>query len=306
MGTTYSVKLVGLPADFDVQSLAQEVDGVLETIDQRMSTYRADSELSRFNAAPAGEWMPISADTRHVIAEAVTVSEMTGGAFDPSVGPIVDLWGFGPQERRQQPPNEDAIAALRSRVGMDKLMVRSNPSAVSKQSDGLRLDLSGIAKGFGVDQVAMLLEARGLSNYLVEVGGELRSSGRGPEQRPWRIGIENPLAGSGDLQQIVELGRAALATSGNYRLYFDYDGQTYCHLIDPATGHPVTHDLASATVVAATTAQADAFSTALLVLGPEAGSTFAAEHDIAALFIIASGGSFRAEPSPAYERRFLA
>lgn len=304
MGTSYSIKIVGVPAGTDVEVLAQEVDQTLETVNLQMSTYRPDSELSRFNAAAVGEWVPVSPETRAIVEQARQVNLLTGGAFDPTVGPIVDLWGFGPEGGQDQPPNPDAIAALRPSVGMSALQSRGDPISVSKQAHDLRLDLSGIAKGFGVDQVAELLDARGATNYLVEVGGELRASGLGPKQQPWRVGIEKPVFGARDVQRVIELDRAALATSGNYRFFFDHDGKTYCHIIDPTTGRPVTHDLASATVAAASTVEADALSTALLVLGPDAGMTFATDHDIAAFFISGSGGSFRAEPSPAFERQF--
>lgn len=304
MGTTYSIKLVDLPETIDIDQLAQEIDSTLETVNQQMSTYRPDSELSRFNAATAGTWIPVSMDTRSVVDEALRISQLTGGAFDPSVGPVVDLWGFGPGPGQKQVPSSEEIAALSESVGFAKVETRVEPPALRKQTVGLRLDLSGVAKGFGVDKVAALLEARGLSNHLVEVGGELRSSGHGPGGRAWRIGIEKPTAAPGDLQRIIDLDRAALATSGNYRLFFEHDGQSFSHIIDPARGRPVDHDLASATVVARTTMEADALSTSLLVLGPEAGMSFAREHDIAAYFITGPSGSFSAMASPAFERRF--
>lgn len=304
MGTTFNIKLVDLPENMDIDQLAQEIDSVLETVNQQMSTYRPDSELSRFNAATAGAWMPVSMDTRLVVDEALRVSQLTGGAFDPSVGPIVDLWGFGPGPGQKRVPSPEEVAALSESVGFAKVETRVDRPALRKQTAGLRLDLSGVAKGFGVDKVAALLEARGLSSHLVEVGGELRSSGHGPGGRAWRVGIEKPTAASGDLQRIIDLDGAALATSGNYRLFFESDGQSFSHIIDPASGRPVEHDLASATVVARTTMEADALSTSLLVLGPEAGMSFAREHGIAAYFVTGPSGSFSATASPVFEERY--
>ena len=306
MGTTYSVKLVDVPKAIDEPTLAREIDSLLETIDRQMSTYRPDSELSRFNAAAAGTWMPISSDTRSVIDEALRVGRLTDGAFDPTVGPIVDLWGFGPGGQDQRVPSSEEIAAAQQAVGFAGVETRRDLPAVTKQDSGIRLDLSGVAKGFGVDKVAEHLDARGIDNYLVEVGGELRCHGLGPNERPWRAGIEKPTAAPGDLQRVVDLGREALATSGNYRIFFERDGRRYSHIVNPRTGRPVDHDLASASVVAATTMEADALSTSLLVLGAQAGLRLAAKHDIAAFFITGRSGSFTEMPSPAFERRFKA
>ena len=304
MGTTYSVKLVNFPHGTDKSKLAREIDGLLVTVNQQMSTYRPDSELSRFNAAAAATWLPISIDTRSVIDEALRVSRLTEGAFDPTVGPIVDLWGFGPGGGQQRIPSSEEIAAARESVGFAKVKTRVDAPAVTKHDSGVRLDLSGVAKGFGVDKVAEHLEARGISDYLVEVGGELRGSGHGPGGRPWRVGIEKPTAVPGDLQRVVNLNREALATSGNYRIFFERDGHRYSHIVNPRTGRPVDHDLASATVVAAMTMEADALSTSLLVLGLEAGMRLAAEHGIAAFFITGPSGSYAEMPSPAFKRRF--
>ena len=308
MGTSYSIKLAALPPDIDADALAVEIDGILETVNRQMSTYRPDSELSRFNAAPAGIQMPISQDTRLVIDEALRVSRLTGGAFDPTIGQVIDLWGFGPDGSRENPPSAGDIAAARATVGFVGVETATaagteNPT-VSKLDSGIRLDLSGVAKGFGVDKVAAHLETRGIVDYLVEVGGELRGSGHGLEGRSWKVGIEKPTTLPGDLQRVVELNGAGLATSGDYRLFFEHDGRRYSHIIDPATGRPVDHDLVSVTVVAATTMEADALSTSLLVLGPEAGIQLAEKHGIAAYFIAGQGGSFDDWASPAFASRF--
>ncbi|MEM7226899.1 MAG: FAD:protein FMN transferase [Pseudomonadota bacterium] len=304
MGTTYSLKLVDVPSRIDVAALADEVDAVLETVNRQMSTYRQDSEISAFNRAAAGAWAPLSGDSRAVIEEALRVSRLTGGAFDPTVGPVIDLWGFGPDAGEPRVPSAEEIAAAHRMVGYTQLETRETPTAAAKHLAGLRLDLSGVAKGFGVDQVAQYLAARGIENHLVEVGGELRTAGHGPSGQAWRIGIEKPTAKPGDLQRVVELTDQGLATSGDYRLFFEREGRHYSHIVDPKTGRPVEHNLASATVVADTTMEADALSTSLLVLGPEAGMALAEAHDIAAFFIAASGEAFTASASPAFDRRF--
>ena len=304
MGTTFSIKMSGVPAGLDQGEMAAAVDAALEGVNRQMSTYRPDSELSRFNAAEAGSWVQVSPATAQVIDEALRVSRLTKGAFDPTVGPVVDLWGFGPASNGRQVPNPQEVAALSDSVGFDKVSLRKNPPALSKSNARLGLDLSGVAKGFGVDQVAEVLEAHGVTNYLAEVGGELRSSGQGPGGRSWRVGIEKPVAASGGVQRIVELERAALATSGNYRLFFERDGESYSHIIDPQSGRPVSHGLASATVVADTTMEADALSTALLVLGAEAAMDFAEAQQIAAFLITGPSADHRTLASSRFEKRF--
>ncbi|MEM8951395.1 MAG: FAD:protein FMN transferase [Pseudomonadota bacterium] len=303
MGTTYSVKLVDTKEGVDAEALAGRVDDALGLVNERMSTYLASSELSRFNDAEPGRWMPISEDTVTVIDESRRLSAMTDGAFDPTVGPIVDLWGFGPDGGQERVPSAATIAAMAERVGFDRVELRDDRAAIRKSAPGVRLDFSGVAKGFGVDRVAEQLEAVGVRHYLVEVGGELRASGRRPDGQPWRVGIEKPLFASVGVQQIVDLDGETLATSGNYRIFFEKDGQRYSHIVNPRTGRPLEHDLASVSVIAPTTLEADALSTSLLVLGAEDGMAFAAKHDVQAFFISGSEGAFEETASPAFSAR---
>ena len=305
MGTTYSVKMVAPASAIDRERLAQKIEAKLEGVNRRMSTYLPESEVSRLNAAPLGEAVEVSRDTRLVLDEALRINELTGGAFDPTVGPLVDLWGFGPRGGRGVPSPDD-VAKLRNIVGLDKLYWQGDGAGLVKRVDGLQVDLSGIAKGFAVDQLADLLDGEGAADYLVEVGGELRSKGRAPGGRAWRVGIEKPALASGDLQRIIDFEGAALATSGNYRIFFEQDGQNYCHIIDPVKGRPVEHRLASVTVVADSTMTADALSTALLVLGAEAGMRLAKAENIAAFFISGAADSYSSAASPAFEERFKA
>lgn len=303
MGTSYTIKLPHLESGHDVDRLAREIAGTLEAVNQRMSTYLPESELSRFNRANAATWTPVSDETLTVIERSRQLYQITGGAFDPTVGPIVDLWGFGPDGGKEQIPPTESLAAVAETVGLSKVETQSDKPALRKSASGVRLDLSGVAKGFAVDLVAKHLSDKGITNYLVEVGGELRASGLGPAGRSWRVGIERPTLASSAIQHVVELGKEALATSGNYRIFFEQNGRRYSHIINPQTGQPVDHDLASVTVVAQTTLEADALSTAMLVLGRDDGLRLANENNIAAYFITGSDGSFKATASSAFSRR---
>ena len=303
MGTTYSVKLVRSPQHNDPDLLAHDVAGLLESVNQRMSTYLASSELSRFNGASPENSTAISTDTLTVISESKRLHHLTGGAFDPTVGPLVDLWGFGPEGGEQSVPSSRKIRAAAETIGFAKVESDPGSSTLHKHAPGTRLDLSGVAKGFAVDKVAEHLNAAGIENYLVEVGGELRASGHGVGERPWRVGIEKPDPAYGAVQHVVHLGSEALATSGNYRIFFEQAGRRYSHIIDPKTGYPVEHDLASVSVIAATTLEADALSTSLLVLGPKAGMKLAEEEEIQAFFIVGGDGGFEELTSPAFSRR---
>ncbi len=304
MGTTYNVKVADVPESLETEALAADIHATLHSVDLRMSTYRPDSEISGINAGPAGQPVAVSGETAHVIETALAAATMTGGAFDPTIGPLVDFWGFGPKGKRNGAPVPSEVETVRLAVDYRKVSLADG--AVSKAVSDLQLDLSGVAKGYGVDKVAELLDARGLENYLVEVGGELRARGRAAEDRPWKIGIEKPQLVAGDLQRTVDLDGDALATSGNYRIFFEAGGKRYPHIIDPRTGWPVDHKLASATVVAATTMEADAMSTSMLALGPVEAMELATKHDIAAFFIVGQDSEFTESASPEFARRFIA
>ena len=301
MGTSYMVRLVDPPAGLDEEGLAREVDTILERIDARMSTYDPDSELSRINRAAGKKWIEVSAETAHVVAEGLRIAEMTAGAFDVTVGPLVNLWGFGPQGRPERIPPDEAIEAALARTGPAMVEVRRDPPAVRKAHDEVFVDLGGIAKGYGVDAVAERLDALGAANYLIDVGGEIRARGVNPRGRPWQIGIETPVPGQAGVERVVAPGTMALATSGDYRNFFEEDGVRFSHLIDPRTGWPVAHRLASATVLAPTCAEADALATALMVLGPEDSLALAEQHDWAVLLLVAVGDEFEVKTTPQFE-----
>jgi thiamine biosynthesis lipoprotein len=310
MGTTYHVRIAAAPP-VDLAVLQADIETLLGEIDRQMSTYRQDSELSRFNRAPTGDWFPVSADTAHVVAAARQISEMTGGALDVTVGPLVRLWHFGPtaQSDRQahrsfEPPPAASVETAKKSVGYRKLEVRLEPPALRKQVASLEVDLSSIAPGFTIDRMAESLVQRGVKDFTVELGGEVRSSGTRVDGAPWRVAIERPLPGQHKLLRSVPLIDAAIATAGDYRNFFTSGGRRYSHIIDPAIGQPVNHSLASVTVVADTCLAADGWDTPLLVLGAEQGYECAEKNGIAAMFVSPSTSGDSIVTTTAWKARF--
>ncbi|PHR90522.1 MAG: FAD:protein FMN transferase ApbE [Blastopirellula sp.] len=286
MGTiVYSIKIYDAPQSISEAELKTDIDELLTQINQQMSTYIADSELSQVNQAKAGEWTAISPELLHVLQTASEVHSKTAGKFDVSVGPAVNLWHFGPGEKVETLPSESEVKQVLASIGFEKIELRTQPPAVKKQDAAIYLDLSAIAKGYAVDQVAELLKDRGLSQFMVEIGGEVQTAGLKPDGSRWKIAIEKPVRGQREFQQIIALTDIGLATSGDYRNYFEHQGKLYSHTIDPGTGKPVDHQLTSASVLHAECMLADAYATALMVLGPEQGYQWAEEHNVAALLI---------------------
>lgn len=287
MGTQYSVKVVCAKrlAAATQDEMATGIAEALASVNAKMSTYRDDSELSLFNATKTTEAFPLSSDTISVIAHAQRVSEETGGAFDITVGPLVNAWGFGPGGR-VTPPSDSEVAALRQRVGYEKLSVDTVGETIRKSRNDVYCDLSAIAKGYAVDRVASLLDDYNLAGYMVEVGGEVRTQGTNARDEAWRIGVEQPDTGERKARRVIALSGLSMATSGDYRNFYTKDGARVSHTIDPRTGVPVQHALASVTVLAPQCLFADAYATALMILGPEDGYRFAEEYDLAALFIV--------------------
>ncbi|PZR32558.1 FAD:protein FMN transferase [Caulobacter segnis] len=288
MGTTWSAKAV-LPATVDLPALEAMVQRALDAVVTQMSPWAPLSDLSRYNRAPAGGWIRLPEATLTVLRRAIEVAEASDGAFDPTLGALTDLWGFGPRPFSGAPPERDAVAALREAGGWKRLTLDGEALF---QPGGLRLDLNGIAKGFGVDQAAAALDKAGVKSYLVEVGGELRGTGAKPDGQPWWVELERPPSANDAEKTVVALHDLAIATSGDYRRFFDHEGRRYAHTLDPATGAPVTHATVSVTVLAKDCMSADAWATALTVMAPDAALAFAAKHDLAALIVsrAASGG----------------
>ena len=306
MGTTWSVQLVAPPVALDRARASAGVSAILERVDREMSTWRTDSAVSRFNRWSATDgWFPISPTLAEVIGLAGEVTDMTAGGFDITVGSLVELWGFGPtMDRREEAtvPDGQRLRRLRGSSGARFLHLRMQPPALKKDHAGLKIDLSAIAKGFAVDQVADWLQGEGVENYLVEVGGELRLAGRNAKGGPWRVAVERPGSGPREVFAVLSLSGRAVATSGDYRNFFEAGGQRYSHTIDPATGKPVSHALSSVTVVTARAARADALATGLLALGPEAGFEVARREGLAVLFIERRGRELRPRWTPALVR----
>ncbi len=297
MGTTWSVKYTGTP-DENIDSLKADIEAALEQVNAEMSTYRADSVLSRFNQAAAGTLVDLPADTQKVLKAAFSLSEMTGGAYDVTVGPLVNLWGFGPETDRFEPPQADEIEAARRRVGWQSLLL-DGPRLL--QPGEVYVDLSSIAKGFAVDKVAELMDKHGLKSWLVEVGGELRARGTKPYGQPWRIAVERPIPGVREVEQVVALKDMAVATSGDYRNFFESDGKLYSHTIDPRTGYPVQHALASVSVLHKSAMMADGLATAMTVLGPKEGMAFAKANELAVFFIVRTDEGVKELSTPAFD-----
>ena len=289
MGTTWSVSLGRLPSGMQAEQLQQRLQQRLDRINRLMSTYDPDSELSRFNNQRGTGWFSVSPETAAVVELAQQISVLSNGAFDVTIGPLVDLWGFGPIPRGRQRPSDRQVELARQQTGYRKLQVRREPAALRKRIPELRVDLSAIAKGYAVDQLAELLMTAGVNDLLVEIGGEMRMRGRRPDGTPWRIAIEQPLPGERSVAQVLSLSATGLATSGNYRNFFIEEGQSYAHTIDPNSGRPVRHQLASATVLDPSAARADALATALMVMGEQRAQAFCRRERLAALLLIHQG-----------------
>ena len=286
MGTSWSVKVVGLPAGVSRAQLQSDIELLLESLDNQMSTWDADSALSGYNRAEADTWHPVPPDLYKVVDYALEVARETDGAYDPTVGPLVNLWGFGPGDGAFEVPADEAIRKTRERTGWSR--VELNPEKRTLlQPGGVYLDLSSVAKGYAVDKVADFLGARGIKAFLVEIGGELRALGEKPGGRAWRVAVEKPQSGpSRQVEQVLPLRDRAMATSGDYRNFREVDGELYSHTIDPRTGRPVEHRLASVTVLTSNCMQADALATALNVMGPEEGMAFARQRNLPVLMLI--------------------
>ncbi len=297
MGTQYHI--TWLPGENTAQAEAVfiGVDAVLEEINASMSSYRPDSEISRFNAAPVDDWFPVSADFLEVFTLARQVSVASDGAYDVTVAPLVNLWGFGPLPGGGV-PTEEAIAQLLPGVGQQWVDIDAENSSLRKRRP-LQLDFSSIAKGYGVDKVAQWLERQAIVDYLVEIGGEVRVAGLSPRGTPWRIAMEKPEALQRQVTATLAISGVSVATSGDYRNYFELEGQRYSHSIDPRTGYPVRHELVSVTVVHKSTALADAWATALTILGPEAALATARREQLAVYLISRRSQGFVVEKTPA-------
>ncbi|MEM9248395.1 MAG: FAD:protein FMN transferase [Pseudomonadota bacterium] len=303
MGTRYALVAVDHDRKVDAPTVRAAVETALARVNRQLSNWDPNSEVSRFNTAQAGTAMPLSAEVHSVLAAAERIHGASDGAFDVTLGPLIETWGFGAQPGAARSPNADAIAASLAQTGQDKL--RLGAASLSKTNSKTTVYTSGIGKGYGVDQVVEALAALGLTDFMVEIGGDLYAAGRNPDGLPWRIGIETPNPHDRAVQRVADVSGLGVATSGDYRNYFEQDGVRYSHILDPRTGRPVTHRTASATVLAPNAMLADGWSTAMLALGRERGLAVADRADLAVLFVerdtASQGGGFVATPSRRYQ-----
>ncbi|MDA9556948.1 FAD:protein FMN transferase [Vibrio sp.] len=303
MGTTYNIKYIA-PEEMSTSSkdIHTEIDRLLEEVNDQMSTYRVNSELSLFNQYKSDEPFKVSKDTAFVVKEAIRLNGLTKGALDVTVGPLVNLWGFGPDAKPEIIPSAESISLARQATGIEHIKVDGN--LLVKTLPKLYVDLSPIAKGWGVDVIANYLEMIGIDNYLVEVGGEIRLKGVNSEGAKWRIAIEKPVIDERSVQLIIAPGDMAIATSGDYRNYFEQDGVRYSHIINPQTGKPINHKVVSITVLSETSMEADGLATGLMVLGHKAALDVAEANDIA-IFIIEKTDEGFAEYSSSHFKPYL-
>jgi|SRR5690554_2855724 len=301
MGTFYQITLVTDPEAPAVQvdRLKQAIDTELQKINQMMSTYIADSDLMRFNAGPVNEWIELPEPLLEVFSISQDISEKTTGAFDITIAALVDLWGFGPEMRPHRVPTAAALQNALQQVGYHLLEVEANRARRLKD---IHIDLSAVAKGYGADWIAAYLHEHGWRNHMVNIGGDMRISGVSPRSDRWRIAVERPGVMREGVFTTLALSNQAVATSGDYRNYFEEDGVRYSHTLDPSTGKPIQHNMVSVTVIADTAAEADAWATALNVLGSQAGMAVANAEQMAVYMIVKTDGGFKGIPSAGFMR----
>lgn len=285
------------------QQVGQQVFSILDGVDAAMSHYREDSELTRFNRSEDTQWAEVSDAFYEVLRTASLVSEKSEGAFDVTISPLIELWGFGVADTGDQVPAREEIERILAETGMHHLEIDQGSPRIRKQQATLSVNLSAVAKGFAVDQVSDWLQDQGIRRFLVEVGGEIRAMGLKADGADWRVAIESP-QGIREIYGVVPLRDMAIATSGDYRNYYEQDGVRYSHTLNPVTGRPITHTLASVSVLAASCALADSWATALMVLGPEAGKKKAESEQLAVFMIIREGEDFIPWASTAFRQQF--
>ena len=284
MGTTWRLQVS--PAAMEMrEELASATQARLDELERIFSNWRADSAVSHFNASRSTEWQAVPRELAEVVAFAREISRQTGGAFDVTSAPLIDLWGFGARGRTASPPDEEAIAGAKARGGWQKLEVKRDPPMLRKSQTDLEINVSALVEGFAVDDLVKRLRADGHRDFLLDVGGELFASGVNADKLPWQVGVQQPHAEKGAVLGAVPLRDRALATAGTYRQFFEHGGKQFAHVLDGRTGRPLEHRIVSVSVVADTCLAADAWATALLVLGPVEGKALAEKQDLEAMFI---------------------
>ena len=304
MGGTFSVKIVTPKNELETPGL-QHVDralrATLDRIEGLMSTWDRDSELSRFNRLTSLEPFALSPETFDVFKWSIDVGRLTGGALDVTIGPLVDAWGFGPGGARNALPTNQEIARLRESTGLDRIVLNPAARTVRKTVPDVRCDLSSVVPGYAADRLSSELSNRGFTDFLVDVGGEVLTRGRNEAGTAWQVAIERPAPNSDAIQRLVPISNLAITTAGDYRKYREVDGQRVAHILDPRTGRPLTHRLASVTVIDQLAVRADAFDTALMVLGTNEGMAVATKLNLAALFIERTDEGFSERATPRFQ-----
>lgn len=300
MGTTYNVTVIDPPKSAAQESLLAEIEGALADVNSKMNNWDPSSEVSTFSAATSTAPVAISNDLNTVMTEANRIHTLVDGKFDVTLAPLIDLWGFGPKKPGEPIPTDAEIDAALAAIGQSDKLILSD-GTLAKTLPGVSVNLSAIAKGYGVDQIAAALESVGVDRYLVEIGGDLVAKGLNASDEPWSIGVERPDASAQVVETVLTVSDLGLATSGDYRNYFEEDGVRYSHIIDPTTGRPVTHSTASVTVLADSAMTADGLATALLVVGHDAAMRIAEAEGIAVMTIDREDGEFVTSTSPAFD-----
>ncbi|WP_371919529.1 FAD:protein FMN transferase [Pseudomonas sp. SDI] len=297
MGSSYTVQYVRTPQGPAPQQVQREVQGILAGIDQRFSTYRSDSLVETFNRLPANRCQRMPADVLELVGVGQRLSAQSNGAFDLTVEPLLDLWGFGPQSRGEQVPTVAQLEHARQRVGYHQL--RIDGEQLCKQA-AVEIDFNSIAAGHAVDLIGERLQALGITSFLVEATGELKAVGHKPDGSAWQIALELPRDDQQIASEVIAVDGFGVSTSGDYRNYFEQNGRRYSHTFDARLGRPVSHELAAVTVLAPSALMADGYSTVLLILGPEQGWALAVAHHLAAVFVTRSGQGFVSQATPAF------
>lgn len=302
MGTYYRVSMVGLDKSREADLRAQ-IEAQLKEDDHQLSTYKEDSVLSRFNQYNGNQPQPISAGMADAVVTSLRIGQKTGGAMDITVGPLVNLWGFGPQKEPVKTPTQQQIDSAKAQTGLQHLQVtqQMNGAYLQKDLPGMYVDLSTVGEGYATDHLARLVESNGISNYLVSVGGAVVSRGKNPQGKTWQVAIQKPTDKEDAVEAIVDLQGMGISTSGSYRNYYELDGQRLSHIIDPATGRPITHKLVSATVIAPTALEADGWDTGLMVLGTKKALALAEKEHLAVYLITKEENGFKVSMTPQFK-----
>ena len=299
MGTTYTEHFK--PEKTSTTPLQQAIDQRLADINQKMSTYIDDSELNQLNQYTFTDCHPVSSDLFKVLESALQINKLSSGAFDPSIGPLIELWGFDRKETHNEIPSDDLILEAQRNVAYMDITVNAPKLCIHKATPAMKLNLSAIAKGYAVDEVAALLEnTYNIHHYLVEIGGEVKVKGKNTHGIPWRVAIEAPLDNTRKVQKVINPGIMGVATSGDYRNYFEKDGKRYSHVIDPRTGKPIDHNLASVTVIHPSAMIAEGLATAFMVMGPKRAMKMARERNIALYMLVKTPVGFIEQMNDAF------